>query len=179
MYGRMLNEKKEMARVINNQYEESRFDFVPKINKKSEKIVQERSRYLVGNTSSQAQQEAGGNNSSLQSPKNLNGRTLEEQLRFIGLSGGGPDNVESPQQQQYSQYTQGQQPLLFSPKTQGTKFHELYDDARLRKERFEMVKKEMLDKECTFKPHLVTKESRLTKSMLTATIQQNHPTTVE
>ena len=38
-YGRMLHEKKEMARVINQQYEESKFDFVPKINKKSEKIV--------------------------------------------------------------------------------------------------------------------------------------------
>ena len=61
--------------------------------------------------------------------------------------------------------------MLFSPKSQNTltKFHELYDDARLRKERFEMVKKEMLDKECTFKPHLVTKDSRLTKYVLTAT----------
>ena len=38
-YGRMLNEKKEMARVINMQYEESKYDFVPKINPKSEKIV--------------------------------------------------------------------------------------------------------------------------------------------
>ena len=47
MYGRMLNEKKEMARVINMQYEESKFDFVPKINKKSEKIVQEKSKYLL------------------------------------------------------------------------------------------------------------------------------------
>ncbi|TNV85154.1 hypothetical protein FGO68_gene11081 [Halteria grandinella] len=186
MYGRMLNEKKEMARVINSQYEESRFDFVPKINKKSEKIVQERSRYLVGSNvlsnHSQVQHEAGGNNSSLQSPKNNNGRTLEEQLRSIGMSGQqNQTNVESPQQ--YSQYTQ-QQPggqMLFSPKSQGTgtKFHELYDDARLRKERFEMVKKEMLDKECTFKPHLVTKESRLTKSVLTATTHPNQPTVVE
>jgi len=91
MYGRMLNEKKEMARVINSQYEESRFDFVPKINKKSEKIVQERSRYLVGSNlmsnQSQVQHEVGGNNSSLQSPKNNNGRTLEEQLKSIGMSG--------------------------------------------------------------------------------------------
>jgi hypothetical protein len=46
MYGRMLNEKKEMARIINYQYEESKYDFIPKINKKSEKIVQEKSRYL-------------------------------------------------------------------------------------------------------------------------------------
>lgn len=42
-----------------------------------------------------------------------------------------------------------------------------------------MVKKEMLDKECTFKPHLVTKESRLTKSVLTATTHPNQPTVVE
>lgn len=43
----MLNEKKEMARAINNQYEETKYDFVPKINKNSEKIVYERARYLL------------------------------------------------------------------------------------------------------------------------------------
>lgn len=42
----MLNEKKEMARIINTQYEESKYDFVPKINKKSEKIVLEKSKYI-------------------------------------------------------------------------------------------------------------------------------------
>jgi hypothetical protein len=47
LYGRMLNEKKEMARVINTQYEESKYDFVPKINKRSEKIVMEKSKYLT------------------------------------------------------------------------------------------------------------------------------------
>lgn len=46
MYGRMLHEKKEMARIINEQYEESKYDFMPKINKKSERIVQEKSRYM-------------------------------------------------------------------------------------------------------------------------------------
>jgi hypothetical protein len=46
LYGRMLNEKKEMARIINTQYEESKYAFVPKINKKSEKIVMEKSKYL-------------------------------------------------------------------------------------------------------------------------------------
>lgn len=45
LYGKMLNEKKEMARVINMQYEDSKFDFLPKINKKSEQIVQEKVRY--------------------------------------------------------------------------------------------------------------------------------------
>jgi hypothetical protein len=43
MYGKMINEKKEMARVINSQYEDSKYDFVPKINRKSEKIVKEKS----------------------------------------------------------------------------------------------------------------------------------------
>ena len=43
-YGKMLNEKKEMARAINMQYEESKYDFVPKINKMSEKIVQEKTK---------------------------------------------------------------------------------------------------------------------------------------
>ncbi len=47
LYGRMLNEKKEMARIINVQYEESKFDFVPKINKKSEKIVNEKTKQYV------------------------------------------------------------------------------------------------------------------------------------
>jgi hypothetical protein len=45
MYGRMLQEKKEMARVINSQYEDTKYDFMPKINKKSERIVQEKSKY--------------------------------------------------------------------------------------------------------------------------------------
>ena len=43
----MLNEKKEMARVINNQFEESKYNFVPKINKNSERIVSEKSKYLT------------------------------------------------------------------------------------------------------------------------------------
>lgn len=47
LYGRMIHEKKEMARFINTQYEDTRFDFVPKINKKSEKIVSERAKYVV------------------------------------------------------------------------------------------------------------------------------------
>jgi hypothetical protein len=143
MYGRLLQEKKEMARVINSQYEESKFDFVPKINRKSEQIVQERSRYAGGGVATP--QEAGN---SLHSPRTA-GRNLEDQLRSIGMS----NQVESPN-------------VFFSPKNAGTKFLDLYDDARLRKERIEMVKKEMLDKECTFKPHLVTKESRATKSVL-------------
>lgn len=46
LYGRMLNEKKEMARIINEQYEESKFNFVPKINKKSERIVNEKHKYV-------------------------------------------------------------------------------------------------------------------------------------
>lgn len=45
LYGRMLNERKEMARIINVQYEESKFNFVPKINKRSEKIVNEKTKY--------------------------------------------------------------------------------------------------------------------------------------
>lgn len=49
LYGRMLNEKKEMARIINDQYEESKFNFVPTINKKSEKIVNQK--YKYGNPS--------------------------------------------------------------------------------------------------------------------------------
>jgi hypothetical protein len=65
------------------------------------------------------------------------------------------------------------QNMLFSPKSANSaKFLDLYEDARLRKERFEMVKKEMLDKACTFKPHLVTKESKLAKSVLST----HHPT---
>ena len=45
LYGRMLNEKKEMARIINDQYEESKFNFVPKINRKSERIVNDKQKY--------------------------------------------------------------------------------------------------------------------------------------
>jgi hypothetical protein len=51
LYGRMLNEKKEMARIINVQYEESKFDFVPKINKKSEKIVNEKTKQYMNPSS--------------------------------------------------------------------------------------------------------------------------------
>lgn len=83
MYGRMLHEKKEMARVINMQYEETRFDFVPKINKKSEKIVQEKNRYLQSNVVASPQIEAGGDGR-LNSPKNL--RNLEEQMKNIGMT---------------------------------------------------------------------------------------------
>ena len=42
------------------------------------------------------------------------------------------------------------------------KFMELYEEAMKREERKRKVETEILDKECTFKPHLVTKESRLT-----------------
>ena len=45
LYGRLLNEKKEMARIINEQYEETKFNFVPKINKNSERIVNEKCKY--------------------------------------------------------------------------------------------------------------------------------------
>jgi hypothetical protein len=59
-------------------------------------------------------------------------------------------------------------PNLFSPNGRSqTKFQELYDEAKLRKERYEKVKIEMLDKECTFKPHLVTKESKVSRSIIT------------
>ena len=46
------------------------------------------------------------------------------------------------------------------------KFMELYEEAKQRKERLEKVQAELLDKECTFKPHLVTKDSKLTQSVL-------------
>ena len=35
-----------------------------------------------------------------------------------------------------------------------------------REERKKKVETEIMDKECTFKPHLITKESRLTQSVL-------------
>ena len=35
-----------------------------------------------------------------------------------------------------------------------------------REERKKKVENEIMDKECTFKPHLITKESRLTQSVL-------------
>ena len=79
LYGRMLNEKKEMARVINNQYEESKFDFVPKINKKSAQLVREKSKYLLvqnGPLSPVADPTA--------SPRNV--RNLDEQMRYIGMT---------------------------------------------------------------------------------------------
>jgi hypothetical protein len=44
-YGRMLDQKKQMARVVQEQYAESQFDFVPKINRKSERIVLEKAKY--------------------------------------------------------------------------------------------------------------------------------------
>jgi hypothetical protein len=34
-----------MARVVQEQYAESQFDFVPKINRKSERIVLEKAKY--------------------------------------------------------------------------------------------------------------------------------------
>ncbi len=43
---------------------------------------------------------------------------------------------------------------------------ELYEEARQRKERQEKVQAELLDKECTFKPHLICKDSKLTQSIL-------------
>ena len=69
LYGRMIHEKKEMARFINTQYEDTRFDFVPKINKKSEKIVNERAKYVQEPVVS--------------SPTR---RNLAEQLQHIGQS---------------------------------------------------------------------------------------------
>ena len=100
MYGRMLNEKKEMARVINSQYEENKFDFVPKINKKSEKIVLEKSRYLYNQMSA-----ANINCSPMQmavdgppvegrdmpaSPMNL--KNLEDQMKYIGMTNISPND---------------------------------------------------------------------------------------
>ena len=60
--------------------------------------------------------------------------------------------------------------VILSPKSAATtgnnakdrKFLELYEEAMKREERKKKVETEILDKECTFKPHLVTKESRLT-----------------
>lgn len=49
------------------------------------------------------------------------------------------------------------------------KFQELYDEAKLRKDRQEKVYDVQLDKECTFKPHLVTKDSKLAKTVLSGT----------
>lgn len=117
LYGRMINEKKEMARFINTQYEDTRFAFVPKINKKSERIVSERGKY--GEAASPTR------------------RNLAEQLQHIG-------QVLSPQ----------------------CKFQELYDEARQRRERQERVSSACLDKECTFRPRLVTKDSKLSKTVL-------------
>ena len=42
------------------------------------------------------------------------------------------------------------------------KFMELYDEAKHRQDRQQKVQAELLDKECTFKPHLITKDSKLT-----------------
>jgi hypothetical protein len=100
MYGRMLNEKKEMARAINNQYEETKYDFVPKINKNSEKIVYERARYLLNQTAPPE----GPDTTNLASPKAI--KNLDDQMKYIGLTNvsslGGveaqspPDVVMSP-----------------------------------------------------------------------------------
>ena len=49
---------------------------------------------------------------------------------------------------------------------------ELYEEAMKREERKRKVESEILDKECTFKPHLITKESRLTQSVLQDCLSQ-------
>ena len=46
------------------------------------------------------------------------------------------------------------------------KFQELYDEARQRRERQERINSACLDKECTFRPRLVTKDSKLSKTVL-------------
>jgi hypothetical protein len=53
------------------------------------------------------------------------------------------------------------------------KFQELYDEAQQRRERQEKVYSECLDKECTFQPHLVTRDSRLSKSVLQEFLTHN------
>ena len=124
MYGRMINEKKEMARVINSQYEDTRFNFVPKINKKSEKIVMEKSRYL--NSTSQANKQGSPtqntevvtspdyNARKLPSPKNI--KNLDEQMRAIGQPI--PDEmVMSPSK---------------ATVLKDKKFHDLYEEGRQR-----------------------------------------------
>lgn len=130
MYGKMLNEKKEMARVINKQYEENKFDFVPKINKKSEKIVQEKNRYLQSNVN-YPPIEAGGDGR-LASPKNL--RNLEEQMKNIGMT-----NISSHKDDANSPPEERSHHLIISPISAANikerKFFELYDEAKLRKDR--------------------------------------------
>jgi hypothetical protein len=91
LYGRMLNEKKEMARIINDQYEESKFNFVPKINRKSERIVNDKQKY--GNPSCFNNQGplSPGQSDLLHSPKQTI-KNLEDQMKYIGMT-----NQSNPQ----------------------------------------------------------------------------------
>lgn len=139
-YGQRLNEKKEMARMINMQYEESKFDFVPKINKRSEQIVEEKTKYLMLQQQQQIHQfspdengaispiqveQVDKNQRDLSSPKNL--KNLEDQLRYIGMTGLTPNEISPEQQMNYPN-------LLLSPTTKSAmkerKFLELYEEAK-------------------------------------------------
>ena len=162
LYGRMLNEKKEMARIINDQYEESKFNFVPKINRKSERIVNDKQKY--GNPSCFSNQGplSPGQSDHLHSPKQTI-KNLEDQMKYIGMT-----NQSNPQPS-HSPVHSHERGGVLSPKSGHTvqsakerKFLELYEEAMKREERKKKVETEIMDKECTFKPHLITKESRLT-----------------
>ena len=45
-YGKMINERKEKARVELQHIQENQYDHQPKINKKSAKIMQEKTQYM-------------------------------------------------------------------------------------------------------------------------------------
>lgn len=84
-------------------------------------------------------------------------------MKYIGMT-----NQSNPQPS-YSPVLSNERGGVVSPKSGLTvqtakerKFLELYGEAMKREERMKKVVSEIMDKECTFKPHLITKESRLT-----------------
>ena len=110
----------------------------------------------------------------LHSPKQTL-KNLEDQMKYIGMT-----NQSNPAQPGVGGV--GASPIhsnerggvVLSPKSGMTstqsakdrKFLELYGEAQKREERKRKVEIEIMDKECTFKPHLITKDSRLTQSVL-------------
>ena len=117
-YGKQVKEKRELAKQMIQDREDTQWDYQPKINKRSAKIIQERSQIMVlspkNQTSFDGEQE--------------NDRSFEQNI-LNGLN----------------------------------KFSNLYEDAMMRQERQQKVYSMCIDKECTFKPRMVSQESKLSK----------------
>ena len=141
-FGYLKNQKKELAQKMNEVNIQMKYDFKPKINQRSKSIVEfklnQKQRELRGDEDKEISRN--------HSPINLQQRVMDENEMYASDG----DIAASHSNNSWNL-------------SAVNKHQALYEDAKHRNLRHEHIYSKCIDRECTFKPKLVTKNSKLSQ----------------